>query len=41
MDTGSLYLTLTEENLEDCILPLKKAQWVKNRLNDCRGDSTY
>ena len=27
MDTGSLYLALSEENLEDVILPEKRAEW--------------
>ena len=36
MDTDSLYLALAEENLEDCILPEKKAQWLQIRQNDCR-----
>ena len=36
MDTYSLYLALAEENLEDCILPENKAQWLPIRRNDCR-----
>ena len=39
MDTDSLYLALAEENLEDCILPENKAQWLQIRRNDCRDDS--
>ena len=27
MDTNSLYLALSEENLEDVILPEKRAEW--------------
>ena len=38
MDTDSLYLALTEDNLDDCILPEKKAQWTLIRRNDCRDD---
>ena len=36
MDTYSLYLALAEENLEDCILPENKTQWLQIRRNDCR-----
>ena len=28
MPTGSLYLALAEENVCECILPEKKAQWT-------------
>ena len=38
MDTDSLYLALAEDNLDDCILPEKKAQWRIIRRNDCRDD---
>ena len=38
MDTDSLYLALAEDNLDDCILPEKKAQWTLIRRNDCRDD---
>ena len=38
MDTDSLYLALAENNLDDCILPEKKAQWTLIRRNDCRDD---
>ena len=38
MDTDSLYLALAEENLDDCILPEKKAHWTLIRRNDCRDD---
>ena len=32
MDTGSLYLTLSEENLEDIILPERRNEWEAVRL---------
>ena len=38
MDTDSLYLALAEDNLDDCILPEKKAQWTLIRRNNCRDD---
>ena len=38
MDTDSLYLALAEENLENCILPDKIAQWLQFCRNDCRDD---
>ena len=38
MDTDSLYLALAEDNLDDCILPEKKAQWTPICRNDCRDD---
>ena len=38
MDTDSLYLAVAEDNLDDCILPEKKAQWTLIRRNDCRDD---
>ena len=38
MDTDSLYLALAEDNMDDCILPEKKAQWTLIRRNDCRDD---
>ena len=38
MDTDSLYLALAEDNLDDCILPEKKAQWTLSRRNYCRDD---
>ena len=38
METDSLYLALAENNLDDCILPEKKAQWTLTRQNDCRDD---
>ena len=36
MDTVSLYLVLAEENLEDCILPESKSQWLQIHRNDCK-----
>ena len=38
MDTDSMYLALTEENLADCILPENKAQWLRIHRNDCRDN---
>ena len=38
IDTDSLYLALAEDNLDNCILPEKKAQWTLIRRNDCRDD---
>ena len=38
MNTDSLYIALAEENLEDCISPENKAQWLKIGRNDCRDD---
>ena len=35
MDTDSLYLALSEENLEDVILPRKRAEWDQLRSEDC------
>ena len=35
MDTDSLYLALSEENLEDVILPKKRAEWDQLRSKDC------
>ena len=35
MDTDSLYLALSEEDLEDVILPEKRAEWDKLRSKDC------
>ena len=40
MNTDSLYLVIAEENLEDCVLLEKKAQWIQIRRNDCRDDFT-
>ena len=30
LDTDSLYLALAEEDLDDCILPSKRAEWTEN-----------
>ena len=38
MDTDSLYLALSEENLEDVILPKKRAEWDQFRSKDCTDD---
>ena len=38
MDIDSLYLALAEENLENCILPDKIAQWLQFCRNHCRDD---
>ena len=38
MDTDSLYLALAEEDLDDCILPSKRAEWTEKRSKDCRDD---
>ena len=40
MDTDSLYLALSEENLEDVILPKKRAEWDQLRSQDCTDDFT-
>ena len=39
-DTDSLYLALSEENLEDVILPEKRAEWDKIRSKACTDDFT-
>ena len=38
MDTDFLYLALSEENLEDAILPEKRAEWDQLRSKDCTDD---
>ena len=38
MDTESLYLALAGENLDDCILPSKGAEWTEKRSKECRND---
>ena len=38
MDTDSLKLALAEEDLDDCILPSKRADWTEKRSQDCRDD---
>ena len=40
MDTDSLYLALSEENLEDVILPEKRSEWDKLRSKDCSDNFT-
>ena len=40
MDTGSLYLALSEENLEDIILPEKRNEWKAIRSRDCTDSFT-
>ena len=40
MDTDSLYLALSEEVLEDVILPKKRAEWNQLRSKDCTDDFT-
>ena len=35
MDTDSLYLSLAEKELEDCIRPEMRAEWQRLRSNDC------
>ena len=40
MDTDSLYLALAEENLEDVILPEKRAEWNQLRSKDCTDNFT-
>ena len=40
MDTDYLYLALSEENLEDVILPEKRAEWYQLRSRDCTDSFT-
>ena len=40
MDTDSLFLALSEEDLEDIILPKKRAEWDKLRCKDCTDNFT-
>ena len=40
MDTDSFYLALSEENLEDGILPRKRAEWDQLHSNDCTDNFT-
>ena len=40
MDTDSLYLALSEKNLEDNIPPEKKNEWEAIRLRDCTDSFT-
>ena len=39
-DTDSLYLALSEENLEDVILPEKRGEWDQLRSKDCTDNFT-
>ena len=38
MDTDSLYLALSEENVEDVIVPEKRAEWDQLRSKDCNDN---
>ena len=38
LNTDSLYLALAEENLDECILSSKRAEWTEKQSNDCRDD---
>ena len=40
MDTDSLYLALSDENLEDVILPEKRAEWDQLRSANCTDNFT-
>ena len=40
MDTESFCLGLSEENLEEFILPEKRAEWDQLRSKDCTDDFT-
>ena len=40
MDTDFLYLDLSEKNLEDVILPEKRAEWDQLRSTDCTDNFT-
>ena len=40
MDTDSLYLALSEENLEDVILPEERAEWNQLHSKDCTDNFT-
>ena len=40
MDTDSLYLALSEENLENAILPEKRVEWDHLRSKDCTDEFT-
>ena len=40
MDTDSIYLALSEENLEDVIRPGKRAEWDQLRSKDCTENIT-
>ena len=38
MDTDSLFLAMTQENLDECILPSKRAEWTEKRSKDYRDN---
>ena len=40
MDTDSLHLAVSEESLEDVILPDKRAEWNQLRSKDCTDNFT-
>ena len=40
MDTDLLYFALAEKELEDCIRPEMRAEWLKLRSNDCVDNFT-
>ena len=40
MDTDSLYLALSEKELDDCIREESKAEWGLLRTEDCKDDFT-
>ena len=40
MDTDSLYLALSDENLEDFILPEKRNEWEAIHSRDCTDSFT-
>ena len=40
MDTESLYLILSEEELYDCIREESKVEWESKRTEDCKDDFT-
>ena len=40
MDTDSLYIALSEENLQDVIVPEKRAEWDKLHSKECKDNFT-
>ena len=40
MDTDSLYLSLAENELENCMRPEMKAEWQRLQSNDCVDNFT-
>ena len=40
MDTDSLYLALSDENLEDVVFPEKRVEWIQFRSKDCTNNFT-